>query len=161
MATWIYGRARFQCDLQFMLGKTISSIKIFTIRFITPLFLVIFVVNSILYVIPIYVFANFHFILPQWEVHYILIDYHASGTLVWISQGCIYVLGVGYMIYKICQTNGAWRVRVKQCFAPHDWHPVNADNWRFYDEIMGTSEMLVMDNPNAAWIRIHCLSPSA
>ncbi|XP_067624086.1 sodium- and chloride-dependent glycine transporter 1 isoform X2 [Eurosta solidaginis] len=46
MTTWIYGRERFQCDLQFMLGKTISSFKIFLIRFLTPAFFVLSIVNS-------------------------------------------------------------------------------------------------------------------
>lgn len=39
VSTWIYGRERFQCDLQFMLGKTISNFKIFLLRFLTPFFL--------------------------------------------------------------------------------------------------------------------------
>lgn len=47
MTTWIYGRSRFQCDLQFMLGKTISTFKIFTICFITPFVIAVALVNSI------------------------------------------------------------------------------------------------------------------
>lgn len=50
------------------------------------------------------------------------------------------------MIYKISQTTGSFKQRIRQCFAPHDWHPVDADNRRFYEEIMGTSEMLVILN---------------
>jgi len=46
MTTWVYGRVRFQCDLQFMLGKTISSFKIFFIRFVTPIFLGLCLVSS-------------------------------------------------------------------------------------------------------------------
>jgi len=46
MTTWVYGRVRFQCDLQFMLGKTISSFKIFFIRFATPIFLGLCLVSS-------------------------------------------------------------------------------------------------------------------
>jgi len=69
-------------------------------------------------------------------------------TIIWLSQTLIYLLVVGYMIYKLSQTNGTWRQRMRQCFAPHDWHPVSADNRRFYEEIMGTSEMLVFDNGN-------------
>jgi len=49
------------------------------------------------------------------------------------------------MVYKVCRTNGDWRQRLQQCLAPHDWHPVDADNRRFYEEIMGISEMLVID----------------
>lgn len=45
MATWIYGRVRFQCDVQFMLGKTISSFKIFCIRFVVPFFIALSLVS--------------------------------------------------------------------------------------------------------------------
>lgn len=73
-----------------------------------------------------------------------------EDTLIWVSQSLIYLVALGYMVYRLCQTNGNWRKRMRQCFSPHDWHPVNADNRRFYEEIMGTSEMLVIDNGNAA-----------
>ncbi|XP_034474099.1 sodium- and chloride-dependent glycine transporter 1 [Drosophila innubila] len=127
MTTWIYGRVRFQCDLQFMLGKTISESKIFAIRFIAPCFIA----------------------LALWELSIMLVRSNADDTLIWFSQGFIYLFVVGYMIYKLSQTNGTWRQRMRQCFAPHDWHPVSADNRRFYEEIMGNSEMLVFDNGNA------------
>jgi len=80
-----------------------------------------------------------------------LVDINQAGeTLIWTSQSLIYLLVLGYMIFKLTQTSGTWRQRMRQCFAPHDWHPVNADNRRFYEEIMGTSEMLVIDNGNAS-----------
>ncbi|EDW65049.2 LOW QUALITY PROTEIN: uncharacterized protein Dvir_GJ19616 [Drosophila virilis] len=128
MATWIYGRVRFQCDLQFMLGKTISSFKIFCIRFVVPFFIA----------------------LSLWETIHMLTANGAGDSLIWISQTLIYLVALGYMLYRLSQTNGTWRQRTRQCFAPHDWHPVNADNRRFYEEIMGTSEMLVIDNGNTA-----------
>ncbi|XP_037958607.1 sodium- and chloride-dependent glycine transporter 1 [Teleopsis dalmanni] len=123
MTCWIYGRERFQCDLQFMLGKTISNFKIFLIRFVTPAFLVINIFQIL-------------FLLEQEE---------SASELVIISQVIVYVTAAMYMIYKLCQTTGSLRNRLKQCFEPHDWHPVDADNRRFYEEVMGTSEMLVID----------------
>ncbi|XP_018798472.1 PREDICTED: sodium- and chloride-dependent glycine transporter 1 [Bactrocera latifrons] len=123
MTTWIYGRERFQCDLQFMLGKTISSFKIFLIRFLTPAFFVLSIIQTL----------------------YFLERDNSPTALVIVSQCVIYAIAPAYMIYKICQTNGTLRNRLKQCFAPHDWHPVDADNRRFYEEIMGVSEMLVME----------------
>uniref|UniRef100_W8ARF3 Sodium-and chloride-dependent glycine transporter 1 n=5 Tax=Ceratitis capitata TaxID=7213 RepID=W8ARF3_CERCA len=123
MTTWIYGRERFQCDLQFMLGKTITSFKIFLIRFLTPAF----------------------FVLSFIQTLYFLERDNSPTALVIVSQCVIYAIAPAYMIYKVCQTNGTLRNRLKQCFAPHDWHPVDADNRRFYEEIMGVSEMLVMD----------------
>ncbi|KAH8271079.1 hypothetical protein KR018_007377 [Drosophila ironensis] len=128
MATWVYGRVRFQCDLQFMLGKTISSFKIFFIRFATPIFLALCLI----------------------QVSYFFTRFKIDHTLIWLSQGLILLMAVSYMIFKVCQTNGSWRQRIQQCLAPHDWHPVDADNRRFYEEIMGISEMLVIDaNANA------------
>ncbi|XP_032592332.1 sodium- and chloride-dependent glycine transporter 1 isoform X2 [Drosophila grimshawi] len=128
MATWIYGRKRFQCDLQFMLGKTISNLKIFCIRCVVPFFVA----------------------LGLWETFYMLTQNGGEEYQMWISQTVIYLIALGYMFFKLSQTNGTWRQRMKQCFAPHDWHPVSADNRHFYEEIMGNSEMLVIDNGNAA-----------
>ncbi|EDV31364.1 uncharacterized protein Dana_GF14587, isoform D [Drosophila ananassae] len=123
MVTWVYGRVRFQCDLQFMLGKTISSVKIFFIRLATPIFLGFCLIQ-------VSFFIDLH------EIHHVLI---------WISQGLVLAMALSYMVYKVSQTNGSWRQRIQQCLAPHDWHPVDADNRRFYEEIMGISEMLVID----------------
>ncbi|KAH8262799.1 hypothetical protein KR044_000365 [Drosophila immigrans] len=128
MTTWIYGRVRFQCDLQFMLGKTISSAEIFFIRIVAPCFIG----------------------LALYQISYMLYSNGAGDTLIWTSQGLSYLIVVVYMFYKFSQTNGPLRQRLRQCFAPHDWHPVNPDNRVFYEEIMGTSEMLVIDNGNAA-----------
>ncbi|KAH8377339.1 hypothetical protein KR093_004972 [Drosophila rubida] len=128
MTTWIYGRVRFQCDLQFMLGKTISSAEIFVIRIVAPCFIA----------------------LALYQISYMLYVNGAGDALIWTSQGLSYLIVVAYMFYKLAQTNGPWRQRLRQCFAPHDWHPVNPDNRVFYEEIMGTSEMLVIDNGNAA-----------
>ncbi|XP_034669876.1 sodium-dependent noradrenaline transporter [Drosophila subobscura] len=124
MATWVYGRVRFQCDLQFMLGKTISSFTIFFIRFATPIFLGLCLCQLVYFLI------SFNEI-PQ--------------LLMWLSQGLIFLVAIVYMVYKVTKTNGSWRQRLQQCLAPHDWHPVDADNRRFYEEIMGISEMLVID----------------
>ncbi|XP_022230627.2 sodium- and chloride-dependent GABA transporter 1 [Drosophila obscura] len=124
MATWVYGRVRFQCDLQFMLGKTISSFTIFFIRFGTPIFLG----------------------LCLYQLGYILLSFNGlHPVLMWLSQGLIFLVAIVYMAYKVTKTNGSWRQRLQQCLAPHDWHPVDADNRRFYEEIMGISEMLVID----------------
>ncbi|KAH8355834.1 hypothetical protein KR200_010720 [Drosophila serrata] len=128
MTTWVYGRVRFQCDLQFMLGKTISSFKIFFIRFATPIFL-----GLCLFQLSILFWRD--------QIH---------NVLIWVSQGLVLLTAISYMVYKVTQTNGPGRQRLQQCLAPHDWHPVDADNRRFYEEIMGISEMLVIDaNANA------------
>uniref|UniRef100_A0A1A9VMD9 Amino acid transporter transmembrane domain-containing protein n=2 Tax=Glossina austeni TaxID=7395 RepID=A0A1A9VMD9_GLOAU len=122
ITTWIYGRERFQCDLQFMLGKTITNFKIFLLRFVTPAFLVISI----------------------FQVLYLLQKEDPPSLLMIIIQSLVYIIAPIYMVYKVCRTTGSLRDRLKQCFAPHDWHPVDADNRRFYEEIMGTSEMLVI-----------------
>ncbi|XP_015035842.2 sodium- and chloride-dependent glycine transporter 1-like [Drosophila pseudoobscura] len=124
MATVVYGRVRFQCDLQFMLGKTISSFTIFFIRFGTPIFLGLCLGQLVYYLI------TFN------EIH--------QGVM-WLSQGLLFLLAIVYMVYRVTKTNGSFRQRLQQCLAPHDWHPVDADNRRFYEEIMGISEMLVID----------------
>ncbi|KAI8124951.1 Sodium- and chloride-dependent glycine transporter 1 [Lucilia cuprina] len=123
ITTWIYGRERFQCDLQFMLGKTISNFKInILLRFVTPFFIGCGIAQIIF-------FTN-----------------DPPSALILLTQSFVYIVVPLYMIYKITQTTGSFRQRIRQCFAPHDWHPVDADNRRFYEEIMGTSEMLVILN---------------
>lgn len=124
ITTWIYGRERFQCDLQFMLGKTISNFKIkIFLRFITPIFLGCGIAQIIFFT-----------------------SSDPPSVLILTTQSFVYIVVPLYMMYKISQTTGSLKQRVKQCFAPHDWHPVDADNRRFYEEIMGTSEMLVILN---------------
>lgn len=76
MTTWIYGRERFQCDVQFMLGKTISNFKILLIRFVTPALLVVAFVRSFIFILyltnanaplinKIFSFIFFLFIVPN------------------------------------------------------------------------------------------------
>ncbi|XP_061391174.1 sodium-dependent serotonin transporter-like, partial [Musca vetustissima] len=129
VSTWIYGRERFQCDLQFMLGKTISNFKIFLLRFLTPIFLG-FCIGDVIY--ATYSYSDD--------------SNNPPSVLILITQCMVFAAVPLYMVYKVSRTTGSLRQRVKQCFAPHDWHPVDADNRRFYEEIMGTSEMLVILN---------------
>ncbi|XP_019893180.2 sodium- and chloride-dependent glycine transporter 1 [Musca domestica] len=129
VSTWIYGRERFQCDLQFMLGKTISNFKIFLLRFLTPIFLG-FCIGDVIYATYSYTDDS----------------YNPPSAWILITQCLVFAAVPLYMVYKVTRTTGSLRQRVKQCFAPHDWHPVDADNRRFYEEIMGTSEMLVILN---------------
>ncbi|XP_013104385.1 sodium-dependent noradrenaline transporter [Stomoxys calcitrans] len=125
VSTWIYGRERFQCDLQFMLGKTISNFKIFLLRFLTPFFLG-FCIGDVIY------------------STYTDDEENPPCLIIVIIQCLVFVAVPLYIVYKISRSRGSLRQRVKQCFSPHDWHPVDADNRRFYEEIMGTSEMLVI-----------------
>jgi len=41
---WIYGRERFQRDVEFMLGQPLASWKMYMLRFIAPIFLMICIV---------------------------------------------------------------------------------------------------------------------
>ncbi|XP_075152750.1 sodium- and chloride-dependent glycine transporter 1 [Haematobia irritans] len=128
ICTWIYGRERFQCDLQFMLGKTISNFKIFLLRFLTPFFLG-FCIGEVIY-----------------STFTTEDGGNPPTVLNMIIQSVVFAAIPLYIAYKISQSTGSLRQRIKQCFAPHDWHPVDADNRRYYEEIMGTSEMLVILN---------------
>jgi len=81
----------------------------------------------------------------QFQLTYLFTRDRIHDVLIYVSQGLILLTAMSYMVYKVCRTNGDWRQRLQQCLAPHDWHPVDADNRRFYEEIMGISEMLVID----------------
>jgi len=82
-------------------------------------------------------------------VMFFVINEDVPPLFVIISQGIIYVLTPIYMIYKICQTRGrSIQDRLKQLTKPQDWYPYDLDNRRFYEEIMGISEMSVLDQNN-------------
>ncbi|XP_055853233.1 sodium- and chloride-dependent neutral and basic amino acid transporter B(0+)-like isoform X2 [Episyrphus balteatus] len=45
IVVWVYGRERFQRDVEFMTSQVLQSWKIYTVRFVTPLFLCITLVS--------------------------------------------------------------------------------------------------------------------
>lgn len=51
---WVYGRERFQRDIEFMLGQPFASWKVFILRFIAPIFLL----WSMVCILSMYIIAN-------------------------------------------------------------------------------------------------------
>jgi len=59
---WIYGRQRFQRDIEFMLGQPFASWKVFILRFIAPIILVLCLVcYGLLFLVVLYKLKCFIF----------------------------------------------------------------------------------------------------
>ncbi|XP_016998140.2 sodium- and chloride-dependent glycine transporter 1-like [Drosophila takahashii] len=121
---WIYGRERFQRDIEFMLGQPFASWKIFILRFIAPIFLVI----SLL--IGIVVFLAEHF-------HFSVVVFVLSILLVWLP-----ILAIpGYGFYYLFQSTGTFCDRFKRACRPTDWYPLEMEHRQQYEVAVGNTEM--------------------
>ncbi|XP_037711811.1 sodium- and chloride-dependent glycine transporter 2-like isoform X2 [Drosophila subpulchrella] len=120
---WIYGRKRFQRDIEFMLGKQIPSWKIFILRFVAPIILVICLLAAVS------VAEHTHF----------------PAVVLWMS---IILVGLpilaipGYGFFYLSQSPGTYRDRLRRICQPTDWYPVEMEYRQQYEEALGNSEMI-------------------
>ncbi|XP_017069627.2 sodium- and chloride-dependent glycine transporter 1-like isoform X2 [Drosophila eugracilis] len=108
---WVYGRQRFQRDIEFMLGQPFASWKVFILRFIAP---IIFLIG---------LFAGIYF--------YSFYDFGLS---------IIYIIPV-YGVYYLYQSNGTFSERFRRTCRPTNWYPVEMDHRQQYEEAAGNTEM--------------------
>ncbi|XP_037709582.1 sodium- and chloride-dependent neutral and basic amino acid transporter B(0+)-like isoform X2 [Drosophila subpulchrella] len=120
---WIYGRKRFQRDVEFMLGQPFASWKIYMLRFIAPIFSVICMLSGIgLSILNLTFFSKI-----------ILVT---CIILVWLP-----ILAIpGYGFYNVSQSTGTFCDRFKRTCRPTDWYPVEMDYRQKYEEAVGTTE---------------------
>ncbi|XP_070853485.1 sodium- and chloride-dependent glycine transporter 2 isoform X2 [Drosophila suzukii] len=120
---WIYGRKRFQRDIEFMLGKQIPSWNIFILRFVAPIILVICLLAAVS------VAKHTHF----------------PAVVLWMS---IILVGLpilaipGYGFYYLSQSPGTYRDRLRRICQPTDWYPVEMEYRQQYEEAVGNHEMI-------------------
>ncbi|KAH8271014.1 hypothetical protein KR018_000170 [Drosophila ironensis] len=121
---WIYGRVRFQRDIEFMLGQPFVSWKVNILRFVSPILLVIALISSISIV---------------WMEH------SFSGVILLII--CIVMVALpflaipGYGLYYLCQSTGSFGERFKRTCRPTDWYPVELEHRQQYEEVVGNTEL--------------------
>ncbi|KAH8412113.1 hypothetical protein KR222_011664 [Zaprionus bogoriensis] len=121
---WIYGRERFQRDIEFMLGQPFASWKIFILRFIAPLFL--------LYSLLMGIFMS------------LMEHMYSSSVLLVISLTLVLVpmLSIpGYGVYIMFQTTGGFCDRLRRACRPTDWYPLEMEDRQQYEEIVGNSDI--------------------
>ncbi|XP_043641394.1 sodium-dependent noradrenaline transporter-like isoform X2 [Drosophila teissieri] len=121
---WIYGRERFQLDMEFMLGQPFASWKVFTLRFIAPIFLVICLIN----ITFLYGLKHTYSTEAVVVMSIILVD--------------LPILAIpGYGLYHLYQCTGTIRERFKRTCRPTDWYPVETEHRQQYEEALDNSDM--------------------
>ncbi|XP_016963078.1 sodium- and chloride-dependent glycine transporter 1 [Drosophila biarmipes] len=119
---WIYGRERFQRDIEFMLGQPFASWKVFIIRFIAPIILLICLLAGI----GLSLVSHFSAVI-------IVI----SLILVWLP-----ILAIpGFGLYYLFQSTGTFSDRCRRTCRPTDWYPVEMEHRQQYEEAVGNTEM--------------------
>ncbi|KAI8042936.1 sodium- and chloride-dependent glycine transporter 1 [Drosophila gunungcola] len=121
---WIYGRERFQRDIEFMLGQPFASWKIFILRFIAPFILVICLLSGI---------------------GLSLMEHSYSSVAVLVMSILLVALPIlaipGYGFYYLYQSTGTFCERFKRTCRPTDWYPVEMEHRQQYEEAVGNTEM--------------------
>ncbi|XP_018798346.1 PREDICTED: sodium-dependent proline transporter-like [Bactrocera latifrons] len=121
---WVYGRVRFQRDLEFMLSQSFSTCKIYVLRFVSPLCLIAILLAAI-FVSVIY--------------HYLGTTVVQIAALLFIVLPWLYI--PGYMMYIMLQTTGTFKTRFKRCCRPMDWYPVELEDRQRYEQTMRNADM--------------------
>ncbi|XP_060647927.1 sodium- and chloride-dependent glycine transporter 1-like [Drosophila nasuta] len=121
---WIYGRERFQRDIEFMLGQPFASWKIFILRFIAPFFLF----YTLLMGLWMAFVEHFYVTTPLLIISFILVIL----PILFIP---------GYGIYITYENTGTFYNRIRRACRPTDWYPVEMENRQQYEETLGNSDI--------------------
>ncbi|XP_041674132.1 sodium- and chloride-dependent glycine transporter 1-like [Drosophila eugracilis] len=122
---WVYGRQRFQRDIEFMLGLPFASWKVFILRFIAPIILVICLMTGISMSLAEHSFSSIFVLL-------------LSIFLVFLP-----ILAIpGYGFYCLYQSSGTFGERFRRICRPTDWYPVEMEHRQQYEEAVGNTEMI-------------------
>ncbi|XP_039492070.1 sodium- and chloride-dependent neutral and basic amino acid transporter B(0+)-like [Drosophila santomea] len=121
---WIYGRERFQRDIEFMLGQHFASWKVFILRFIAPILLVI---------------CLFVGILLSHLKHTISTDVVVVMSIVLVDLPILAIPVYG--LYHLYQRTGTFWERFKRTCRPTDWYPLEMEHRQKYEEALNNLDM--------------------
>ncbi|XP_022230641.2 sodium- and chloride-dependent glycine transporter 1-like [Drosophila obscura] len=121
---WIYGRERFQRDIEFMLGQPFASWKVFILRFIAPLILILSLLMGL--VVAIMEHSFFSFIVLVLSVFLVVLPLLAIP---------------GYGLYHMYQSTGGCWERFRRSCRPTDWYPVDMEHRQQYEEAVGNTDV--------------------
>ncbi|KAH8334119.1 hypothetical protein KR059_006803 [Drosophila kikkawai] len=140
---WIYGRVRFQRDIEFMLGQPFASWKVFILRFISPIILCFTLVGHRF--LKFFIAKIISFSYQLMGIFVASFEHSYSSVLVLVLA--LFLLGLplfaipGYGLYYLYQSSGTFCERFKRTCRPTDWYPVDTEDRQRYEEFVGNSEM--------------------
>ncbi|XP_017067919.2 sodium- and chloride-dependent glycine transporter 1-like [Drosophila eugracilis] len=122
----VYGRQRFQRDIEFMLGQPFASWKAFILRFIALIIILgICLIKGIPMSIEEHSFSSIFVLL-------------FSIFMVFLP-----ILAIpGYGFYCLYQSSGTFGERFRRTCRPTDWYPVEMEHRQQYEEAVGNTEMI-------------------
>ncbi|XP_017060354.1 sodium- and chloride-dependent neutral and basic amino acid transporter B(0+)-like [Drosophila ficusphila] len=121
---WIYGRERFQRDIEFMLGQPFASWKIFILRFIAPIILVICLLSGIGLAVMEHSYSSMVVLVV---------------SIILVGLPILFIPGYGF--YYLYQSTGTFCERFKRTCRPTDWYPVEMEHRQKYEEAVGNTEI--------------------
>ncbi|KAL7741149.1 hypothetical protein ACLKA6_018174 [Drosophila palustris] len=121
---WIYGRERFQRDIEFMLGQPFASWKIFILRYIAPLFLIYTLLIGL-------IISHMEHIYKSTLVLYI--------SLILVVIPILFIPGYGMYITYL--NTGGFCNRFRRACRPTDWYPQEMEDRQKYEEAVGNSDL--------------------
>ncbi|XP_065357645.1 sodium-dependent proline transporter-like [Calliphora vicina] len=121
---WVYGRERFQRDLEFMINERFASWKIFALRFLAPIVLLIALAEGILV-------SLFHSFFGKTSI---TIFNLLLRPLPWL---CV----PGYVIYCLLKSKGPFTARLLKSARPTDWYPVEMEDRQKYENVVNNANM--------------------
>ncbi|KAI8125157.1 Sodium- and chloride-dependent neutral and basic amino acid transporter [Lucilia cuprina] len=111
---WVYGRKRFQRDLEFMINERFATWKVFALRFLAPIVLLIALTEGLLV-------SFIHSIYGRTSI---TIFNLLLRPLPWL---CV----PGYVIYCLVKAKGPFTGRLLKSARPTDWYPVAVEDLRY------------------------------
>ncbi|XP_046810663.1 sodium- and chloride-dependent neutral and basic amino acid transporter B(0+)-like [Lucilia cuprina] len=120
---WIYGRIRFQRDIEFMIKDRFSTWQVNFLRFVVPLFMLLALLAAI-------AIASMEHAIAIPGIQFICIIF---VLLPWIFIPF-------YAIRSMYQGIGTLKTRFQHCCRPNDWYPVDAEDRQRYEVAMGNTD---------------------
>ncbi|XP_013104377.2 sodium- and chloride-dependent neutral and basic amino acid transporter B(0+) [Stomoxys calcitrans] len=121
---WVYGRVRFQRDIEFMINQRLSTWSINILRFVAPL--------GMLMALLLGIFIAFY-------EHMISNAIFAVLAIIFIVLPWLCI--PGYAVHLMLQSFGSFKTRFHRCCHPTDWYPTETEDRQRYEEAMGNMEI--------------------
>ncbi|XP_059221481.1 sodium- and chloride-dependent neutral and basic amino acid transporter B(0+)-like [Stomoxys calcitrans] len=121
---WIYGRERYQRDVEFMTNHRFATWSINILRFVAPLGLIL-AMN-----------VGFYFSRDGHRFSTLFVDLLTIIFIVipWVSIP-------GFAIYQMSRSTGTIKARFMKCCHPTDWYPLEANDRVKYDAAIGSAQI--------------------
>ncbi|XP_065358428.1 sodium- and chloride-dependent glycine transporter 2-like [Calliphora vicina] len=116
---WIYGRVRFQRDIEFMINERFSTWKINILRFVAPLGMLMALLFG--FVSAFYQHLSTNIVIAVFALIFIVIPW---------------LLIPIYAVYAMRHSMGSLKTRFQRSCTPNDWYPVEQEDRQHYEEAM-------------------------